>query len=109
MLVPKPEPPFDDIVVAQIDDCFDGVMKVYFVQEGGTGAIKIGTSKQLSKRLAELARILPYSLELLATVDGGREVEWALHNRFDHARIQREWFRPVPALLTYIKSLKVIP
>ena len=83
MLVPKPEEPFNDVTAAaQIDDRFDGVMKVYFVQECGTSAIKIGTSKQLSKRLAELARVLPYAIELLATVDGGRELEWTLHNRF---------------------------
>jgi len=105
MLVPKPES-LDDIVAAQIADCFDGTMKVYFVQETGTGTIKIGMSKQLSKRLSELARILPYDLKLLATIDGGREVEWVLHNRFSHARVRREWFRPVPELLAYIETIK---
>jgi hypothetical protein len=107
MLVPKPDlPDFYDVAAARIDDCPDGTMKVYFVRESGTGAIKIGMSKQLSKRLSELARILPYAIDLLATIDGGREVEWALHNRFDHARIQREWFRPVPELLAYIDEIK---
>ena len=107
MLVPKPElPPFYDVATAQTDDCPDGTSKVYFVRESGTGAIKIGMSKQLSKRLSELSRILPYAVDLLATIDGGRETEWALHNRFDHARIQREWFRPVPELLAYIDEIK---
>lgn len=107
MLVPKPEEPFNDVTVAaQIDDRFDGAMKVYFVRESGTGAIKIGTSKQLSKRLTELSRILPYAIDLLATIDGGREAEWTLHNRFRHARIRGEWFRPVPELLAHIETLK---
>jgi len=108
MLVPKPEQPFHEITVAALKDDrfrFDGETKVYFVRESGTGAIKIGTSKQLSKRLAELARVLPYAIDLLATIDGGREVEWTIHNRFDHARIRGEWFRPVSELLEYIAEI----
>lgn len=107
MLVPRPDlPPFYDVAAAQTDDRPDGTMKVYFVRESGMGAIKIGVSKQLNKRMSELSRILPYKIDLLATIAGGREVEWTLHNRFDHARIQREWFRPVPELLAYIEEIK---
>lgn len=107
MLVPKPEQPFCEVTVAaQNDDLPDGTAKVYFVRESGTGAIKIGTSKQLSKRLSELSRILLYAIDLLATIDGSREVEWTIHNRFDHVRIRGEWFRPVPELLEYIETIK---
>lgn len=106
MLVPKSE--LDDVSVAQAEDHarFDGVMKVYFAQESGLGAIKIGTSRQLPKRLAELSRILPYEIRLLVAIDGGREAEWTIHNRFASARIRGEWFRPVPELLAYIEGLK---
>lgn len=108
MLVSKPEQPLEDMSAAQADDYarFNGEMKVYFVQESGTGAVKIGTSKQLRNRLAELSRILPYEIKLLAAVDGGRETEWTIHNRFEQARIRGEWFRPVPELLAYIDEIK---
>jgi hypothetical protein len=117
-LVPKPpyvlEDPSQEMVdkamrSAQEDDrmrAVDGTAKVYFLQENGTGAIKIGTSKHLKKRIDELARELPSESTLLATADGWRETEWVLQRRFRHARIRGEWFRPVPELLEYIASLK---
>lgn len=79
---------------------------IYFLQESMAGAIKIGTSKHLKKRLDELDRHLPSTTKLLATIEGDREVEWVVHLRFAHARIRGEWFRPVPELLAYIEGIK---
>jgi hypothetical protein len=115
-LVPKPVV-FDEngmtvdeaVRLAQEDDrmrAADGVAKVYFAQEDGTEAIKIGTSRHLKKRIGELTRDLPWKITLLATIDGWRETECVVLRRFRHARIRGEWFRPVPELLEYIASIK---
>jgi hypothetical protein len=116
-LVPKPyvfeettKSMMDEAVsLAQADDrmrAASGTSKVYFVQEDGTGAIKIGTSKQLKKRVDELARQLPSKVKLLAMMDGCRETECVVHRRFHHVRIRGEWFRPVPELLAYIDRVR---
>jgi hypothetical protein len=117
-LVPKPPYVLEDPSQGMVDEAMrsaqeddrmrmvDGIAKVYFLQENGTGAIKIGTSKHLKKRIDELTRELPSESTLLATTDGWRETEWVLQRRFVHARIRGEWFRPVPELLEYIAGLK---
>jgi hypothetical protein len=79
---------------------------VYFVQESGAGAIKIGTTKNVSTRVREMAVGTPHLLAVLAVIEGNRNTEQALHRRFRHARIRGEWFRPVPELLDYIASIK---
>ena len=83
-----------------------GEYKVYFIQESGMGAIKIGTAKDVDARVCELATSTPHLLVVLAVMDGDRGVEYALHQRFDDARIRGEWFRPVPVLLAYIEQIK---
>ena len=79
---------------------------VYFVQESGIGAIKIGTAKGVSARVRDMAVSTPHLLSVLAVIEGNRNAEQALHHRFRHARIRGEWFRPVPELLEYIASIK---
>ena len=80
--------------------------RVYFIQETETGAIKIGTTKELQKRLQGLRSSNPNELKLIATISGDSRVERALHHRFDRAHIRGEWFRPVPELLAYISEIK---
>jgi hypothetical protein len=83
--------------------------RVYFVQESGMGAIKIGTTKNVNTRVSDMAVGTPHLLAVLALIDGNHEVEHALHQRFAHARIRGEWFRPVPELLEYIAKVKAAP
>jgi Meiotically Up-regulated Gene 113 (MUG113) protein len=112
-----PDPIVDDmdndaVTLARVDDRAkvpDGSSVVYFIQEDGAGAIKIGTSKHLKKRMDEIARILPSEIVLLATIEGGHEVEWVIQQRFNHAHVKGEWFRPVPELLEYIAKVKTAP
>ena len=80
--------------------------RVYFVQESGVGAIKIGTARNVGARVSNMAVGTPHLLTVLVVISGNREVERSLHSRFRHARIRGEWFRPVPELLAYIASLK---
>lgn len=84
-----------------------GERMVYFVQESGTNAIKIGTTRNVKQRISELMLNVPYLLSVLTVIEGNHEVEHALHARFAKHRIRGEWFRPVPELLTYIEEAKL--
>jgi hypothetical protein len=79
-------------------------MRVYFVQESGTGAIKIGVAKDVKARMASLGTGTPHVLTVLGVIDGDVVLEETLHEQFRHARIRGEWFRPVPELLEYIAT-----
>lgn len=77
---------------------------VYFISDGE--AVKIGFSHSVMQRLKNLQTNHPRPLELLATVPGPWELERELHQKFAHLRVQGEWFRPEPDLMSFIHSLK---
>lgn len=76
--------------------------RVYFVQAGEGGPIKIGVSGDVKTRMASLQGAHFERLRLLGSTPGTSEDERKLHQRFSAARVKGEWFRPVPALLLYI-------
>lgn len=68
---------------------------IYFVQRSD-GRIKIGfTARTVESRMKSIATGAG-SLALLATIEGGRDVELALHERFADRRVDREWFGITP-------------
>lgn len=80
---------------------------VYFVQAGGAdGAIKIGWSGDVDRRVPELQTANAEKLTLLATTPGTLLTEKAYHTRFNSARMEAEWFRPIPELLCTINTLR---
>jgi hypothetical protein len=81
--------------------------RVYFIQEDNTGAIKIGSSKNVKKRVIELRTGTSGSLTILAVTEGGLRTERVLQSVFSHARIHGEWFRPVPELIEYAKAAAI--
>jgi hypothetical protein len=82
--------------------------EIYFLQESGMSAIKIGTSTNVSRRVRSLECGMPHELTLLTTMSGGHSMEALIHRFFGYARIRSEWFRPVPALLEYIAEIKLV-
>ncbi len=74
---------------------------VYFAQNGATSEIKIGTSRKVESRLKAFGK----SIGLLATVPGSFRVEASMHRHFHKARVHGEWFRPVPELISFTKTL----
>lgn len=93
--------PEEQLSLRRIDDEW-----VYFVQESGMGAIKIGTAKNVHKRVIGMAVSTPHLLVVLAITYGSYDVERKIHDRFASARIRGEWFHPVPELLEYIAEIK---
>lgn len=83
---------------------------VYFVQAVAGGLIKIGFTGKVASRFAEIQRMCPIKLTILAIVPGaGQELETELHQRFAFVRRHGEWFEPVPELLSYIAQNGVKP
>lgn len=78
---------------------------IYFVQaQNDSGAIKIGTSEHVRKRMRHLALELSFPIRVLATVEGGHDKERELHGRFAHHRVYDEWFMPADELLAFIRD-----
>jgi hypothetical protein len=78
---------------------------VYFIQAGIDGPIKVGMSRDPARRLITLQGANPAELTLLAVVEGNRDDERAIHERFSDCRIRGEWFEPTPELLAFIAGL----
>lgn len=79
---------------------------VYFTRRDSDGAIKIGMTSDVLRRVPEL-RKKGYAVVLLAAVPGDRALELRLHARFAEDRIDRndEWFRPSERLLSFVENL----
>lgn len=75
---------------------------VYFIQAIDGGRIKIGTTIQLATRLKTLVKECEADLRVLAVIDGDRDVERGLHDRFSELRVAGEWFEPGDDLLGFI-------
>lgn len=76
--------------------------RVYFV-EGPDGSIKIGHSRNVSRRVKTIQALNP-TATLLLDLPGGIVAERDLHQRFAKHRLDGEWFRPAPELLALIAS-----
>lgn len=69
-------------------------MTVYFItRKDRQDMVKIGYSDNLNVRLWALASSFPEGIQLLATADGGREVEKVFHKLFEICHVQGEWFK----------------
>lgn len=76
---------------------------VYFVRRASGGPIKIGRSDNMYWRLHRLQAELREPIELLLSLPNPKQ-ELALHKRFDHLRIDGEWFAVAPSLLAFIEE-----
>lgn len=76
--------------------------RVYFMRCLDCRLIKIGFSKDVAKRKAQIERSTEHVLEVLGTKLGDRWTEAQLHGSFIHERVKGEWFRESEALLKYI-------
>lgn len=73
----------------------------YFIE--CQGFVKIGRTKNISRRMIVFATSNPFALKLLGTCSIG---ESQLHQQFSHLRHQGEWFHATDELLQYIESVR---
>jgi hypothetical protein len=78
---------------------------VYFIQAETGGPIKIGISRDVERRRAELQRQERQPLRVLAFMEGTIKDEAAMHQRFATHRLHGEWFSPAPEVLSCIAAL----
>jgi hypothetical protein len=69
---------------------------VYFVEAPRSGAVKVGFTRDLSKRLPALQTGSPEKLQVLAWYPTRREAETALHAALAGYRLHGEWFESEP-------------
>jgi hypothetical protein len=67
--------------------------RVYFIWAIEAHAIKVGTSKNVSKRLHNIQQNHPHELRLIGHISGGQTLEQLLHEKFEDKRLRGEWFR----------------
>lgn len=79
---------------------------VYFIQQGDTGPIKIGWSKNVRSRLASLQTANPQRLRLLLVLKGEERDERRLHDWFSLERLGGEWFRGDGEVAAFVTSKK---
>ena len=65
----------------------------------GPSGYKIGFSKDVSRRAAQLNTAMGSSCSIVAIAPGGRNLERDMHKRHRFKRINREWFEPNPQIL----------
>lgn len=76
---------------------------IYFLQSLDGGPVKIGFTDDFPARRKALENHYRRPLAVLATREGGRPEEAALHARFAHLRLGRtEQFQPGPDLMEFI-------
>jgi len=80
--------------------------RIYFIQRGTDGPIKIGFSTNLQARLRTLQTANTDELILLYSEAGMELHEARLHTRFKRHHITGEWFRPDAEILDYIHERK---
>lgn len=84
---------------------FSRQSSIYFAQRDRDGAIKIGWSSDVIRRMHEAKRDEKCAIVLLAVVPGDKPVEIELHARFAAHRLDGEWFTPAAEILAFIDSL----
>lgn len=81
---------------------------VYFILCGEY--VKIGVAVDVERRLRHLQMSNPHPLELIATMDGERDLERQLHCRFVRYHARGEWYRYGPRLQAYVaKHATLLP
>jgi len=84
---------------------------VYFALAESTGLVKIGQSKKVSARLANIRHVekLPTKPRLLVELPGGRAQEEWMHSKFRDLHARGEWFRYEEPLISFIDKLASLP
>jgi hypothetical protein len=83
--------------------------RVYFIQAGEDGPIKIGCAVDVPRRLKVLQTGNVEVLRLLCDFEGGPEEERRLHRLFAGHHLRGEWFRPSIELLDWTALTAACP
>lgn len=79
--------------------------RVYFIQSGDCGPIKIGIAEDAKTRMRQMQTGCPDPLRLLGTLPGGAGREAALHRHLSAHRVRGEWFSPTAEVLAFVPGV----
>lgn len=81
-------------------------MPVYFVQDTRSGAVKVGFSTNVAKRVSGLRTSCPFPLRFLGSIPGGKERERELHAMFScyFNRLCGEWYEHSDEMMASISA-----
>jgi len=109
LLLATGEHPFDPIVFEANHDALLGwqaqaIGVVYFLLSHDTGNIKIGFTRGVMQRIAELKTATARGITCLGVLPGPAPLEATVHRAFSDLRVAREWFAPKPPLVCFIND-----
>lgn len=78
---------------------------IYFIQGLPRGPIKIGSTHDVKRRVADLQTGHPWKLRILGVCRGDIRLELELHERFAASRLHGEWFSPSRELARTIRKV----
>lgn len=79
---------------------------VYFIAAEGSGRVKIGSSKDPKTRLSRLKTGSPFPLKILGVVRQSIASEQEVHERFEHLRVNLEWFTLNHEIVDFVNEHK---
>lgn len=68
------------------------MIEIYLIHAIGSDFYKIGSAKDVRKRLCNLQTACPFALKLLSTRDGDIPSEQAIHSHLKAFHVRGEWF-----------------
>lgn len=77
---------------------------IYFIEGGGF--VKIGFTRDFSRRLPHIKTSSPFPITVLLVVPAHTSDEKRLHKRFANARLHGEWFKLTPEIQAYIDEVR---
>lgn len=82
------------------------VATVYFIAAVDAGKIKIGRTRNISKRLSALETSSPVPLTLMHTVQYDDELEQRIHQHLGKYRSHGEWFHADKPVVEFVRNAK---
>ena len=79
--------------------------QIYFIKGESSNRIKIGVSKNVTRRFKVLQASSGEYLLLMGWTRGGKDLERKIHNKFSNIRAHGEWFEQTDKLKKYIYDL----
>lgn len=92
----------DDQIDAALAEAAANGSVVYFVSHGGY--VKVGTTRNLPKRLSELQLAMPFPLIFEGVIRGNATIETVLHRKWAEHHVRGEWFYIDPKIRQFMRD-----
>lgn len=78
---------------------------IYFIGNKQQDIVKIGyTQNSIQQRICTIQANSPYKMEVFGIVEGMKNIEQFIHDKFKHLHIRGEWYRISEEMLLWIEK-----